>query len=62
VPPKHAQMIGLFYPSNLVQIGPPVRSCGLKGSPKMRKQKMGDSHANNSKTAEDGAKVTAGVK
>jgi len=28
----------------------------------MRKQKMGDLQANNSKTAEDGAEVTAGVK
>jgi len=28
----------------------------------MRKQKMDDSQANNSKTVEDGAKVTAGVK
>jgi len=28
----------------------------------MRKQKIGDSEANNFKTAEDGAKVTAGIK
>jgi len=57
------QVIGLSFPSNLVQIGPPNSEILLfKGSPKMHKQKMGDSQANNSKMAEDGAKVAAGVK
>jgi len=56
-------MIGLSFLSNLIQIGPPNSEIvWLKGSPKMRKRKMGDSQVNNYKTAEDGAKVTADVK